>query len=201
MSKNNKEDILLDYALISLISSKIKVIIIGGGKGGYIKAKSFLQRGCSVYVLSKEFDEKFKNLRYSKNIIFINESYKKDYIKDKHIVIISTNNPELNNIIKQDCEENYKLYLMSSDFKEGLFVTPTQRDTRSISIAINTKVGSPKTSVFLAEKMIKDLSEYDDFVMYVGEVRKMVKEKANDKKLTLEIMEFLNTDDFYFFIN
>ena len=63
MPKNNKENILLDHAFISLISSKIKVLIVGGGKGGYIKAKSFLQRGCKVYVISKEFDERFEEIK------------------------------------------------------------------------------------------------------------------------------------------
>lgn len=192
MSKDNKEDISLDYAFISLISPKIRVIIIGGGNGGYIKAKSFLQKGCTVYVLSKEFDEKFKNID---DIIFIKKEYHFDYLKDKHIVIISTDDQELNDKIKNDCESLSKIYLMSSSFQDGLFITPSGTQTKNISFSLHTKVGSPKTSVFLSKKIQQDLEQYDEFVEYVGKVRRKIK----NRKLKLEIMEFLNSDDFYFF--
>lgn len=197
MFENNKEDILLDYALISLISSKIRVIVIGGGNGGYIKAKSFLKRGCNVDVLSKSFNERFEKLEG--NIKLIKDEYKKKYIEDKHIVIISTADNKLNEVIKKDCEYLSKIYLYSSEFKYGLLVTPTQRETKSVSFAVHTKAGSPKTSVFLAQKIKETLNQYDDFINYIGELRQELKTRTDNNKLKIEVMNFINTDDFYYF--
>ncbi|KNF07353.1 precorrin-2 dehydrogenase SirC [Gottschalkia purinilytica] len=195
MPKNNREDILLGYAFISLISNKTKVLIVGGGKSGFIKAKSFLDRGCNVSVLSKKFDNKFEEVKNKENIDLIKSSYEREYILDKHIIIIATDDMKLNERIKKDCDSLYKIYLTTSDFKDGLFVTPTQRCTEKTMFSIHTKSGSPKTSVFLAEKMKENLSKYDDFIEFVCDTRN----KIDNRNLKYEIMNFINTDDFYFF--
>ena len=65
MQKDNREDILseINYTSISLISSKISVGIVGGGKAGFIKAKSFCEKGCSVTVISEAFIQEFNDIR------------------------------------------------------------------------------------------------------------------------------------------
>ena len=197
MPRDNRENISLDYAFISLISSKIKVIIIGGGKSGYIKAKSFFQRGYNVTVVSKEFDEKFKSM--DKSVSFISDEYKIDYILDKHLVIIATDDRETNNTIHQDCEKHYKIYLNSGDFRDGQFITPVETKTKNISVGVHTNIGSPKTSVFLADKINYTISEYDDFVNYIGQLRKDILKTNKDRAFNLQVMNFVNSDDFYFF--
>lgn len=197
MPRDNREDILLDYAFISLIAQKIKVIIIGGGRGGYIKAKSFLQKGYNVSVVSKEFDEKFYDL--DSDICLIQDAYKTEYILNKHLVIIATDDEIINKTIKIDCENNYKIYLDSSSFKEGQFITPTEIKSDNIKVGLHTSVGSPKTSVFLGKKLKETIDEYDDFVKYIGTLRNDILKRNKDRKLNLEIMSFVNSDDFYFF--
>ena len=91
MFKNIGEDIPkrnIDYTYLSLVSSKTIIGIIGGGKVGYIKSKNFIAKGCNVEVLSLDFIEEFYNIE---NVKLIKGSYYKDFICDKHIVIISTN--------------------------------------------------------------------------------------------------------------
>lgn len=197
MSRDNREDILLDYAFISLIAQKINVIIIGGGRGGYIKAKSFLQKGYNVTVVSKEFDVKFDTLK--DDICLVKDIYKEEYILDKHLVIISTDNQAINKTIKLDCEKNYKIYLDSSSFKKGQFITPIEIKSDNIKVGLHTSVGSPKTSVFLGEKLKETIDEYDDFVKYIGTLRNGILKLDGDRTFNLEIMSFVNSDDFYFF--
>lgn len=72
---------------------------------------------------------------------------------------------------------------------------PCQRDTEFISFGINTKGGSPKTSRYLAEKVKGSLREYDSFVQYSYSLRNKIK-YVDDKD---KIMEFVSSDDFYFF--
>lgn len=197
MPRNNREDILLDYAFISLIASKINVIIIGGGRSGYIKAKSFFQRGYNVTVVSKKFSKTIKSI--DKSVQIIEDKYKLDYILDKHLVIIATDDEETNRMIKNDCERHCKIYLNATDFKDGQFVTPVETETENIKIGIHTTIGSPKTSIFLGEKINDTILEYDDFVNYIGKLRIDILKNNKDRALNLEVMNFVNSDDFYFF--
>lgn len=198
MYKDNKEDVSaskLEYIMISLISYKTNVLIVGGGRAALIKARTFSKDGCSITILSKEFIPEFKGLLDEGNLVLIKDSYNKKYILDKHIVIIAVDDEESIKNIVRDCEENYKLFLDCSNFKRGQFITPFQRQTDNIKFAIQTRRGSPKTSRFLGEKVKKLLDEYDGFVQYTCTLREKVKTLSNKE----DIMEFVCSDDFYLF--
>ena len=197
MLKNNREDILLDYSFISLIAKNISVVIIGGGRAGYIKTRSFFSKGFNVSVVSKDFDDKFKKL--NRQIELIKDGYKIKYILDKHLVIVATDNEDVNRAIKIDYEKHYKMYLNSSNFKEGKFLTPVEQKSKNIKIGIHTSLGSPKTSLYLGEKIKQTIDKYDGFVEYIGILRNDVLSKSKDRSLNLEIMNFVNSDDFYFY--
>lgn len=178
---------------ISLLPEKMRVLIIGGGRAGFIKAKSFSKKGCSVYVLSKQFIEEFKELNDMGKVVLITGNYDKIHIADKHIVIIATDDENLNEIIKNDCESSSKIYLSCEDFNGGMFITPVQRETDELNFSIHTKSGSPRTSVFIADMIEEHLKEYDEFAKYVCNLRESL--KGSDKKD--EIMRIVNTREFY----
>ncbi|WP_368488397.1 NAD(P)-dependent oxidoreductase [Clostridium sp. BJN0013] len=181
--------------LISLLSSKIKVILIGGGAAAYIKSETFAMKGCQVYILSENFIDSFDNIKDYSNVVLIKEKYDIQYIRDKHIVIIATNNRELNSIIKQHCRKLCKIYVDVTDSKGGNCIIPCHRSTENISIGVNTKGVSPVTSVFIADKLINYIKKYDDFVEFSSKVRNSISEMKYRKI----IMSFICTDDFYFF--
>lgn len=198
MPKNNGKDILserLEYTFISLLSNKISVVIIGGGKAGFIKCKSFAKKGCSVLVVSKEFNSSFEGLRNLANVELIKDVYKKSYIDNRHLVVIAVDDKADNVKIKEDCEKSYKLYLDCSNFKDGLFITPIQRQMKNLSFSIHTKEGNPKASILIADCIESKLNEYADFTEYVGVLREKVKKLDNKN----EFMNFVCTEDFMFF--
>lgn len=184
-----------EQMIISLLPSKVSILIVGGGKVGYSKSKSFLYKGCEVYILSEEFCEKFENLKNYPNIHMIRGQYDKKYIYDKHLVIIATNCEEINSTIRKDCIESFKIYIDCTKGREGNCITPCQRSTKNISFAINTKVVSPKTSVFIADVIKKQLEEYDDFVGFTAHIRNNISDIVERRK----VMDFLCSEDFYFF--
>ncbi|MCF0148004.1 MAG: NAD(P)-dependent oxidoreductase [Clostridium sp.] len=193
MCKDIREDILkesINYSCLSLISTKINVGVIGGGKVGYIKAKNFLDKNCSVEVLALDFINDFEKLE---NVNLIKNSYYKDFIIDKHIVIIATNDKALNERIKKDCDNSYKIYIYAEDYLEGIAITPVQRNLRNISFAINTNYGNPKGSLILAEKVMDVLREYDEFIGVSSLIRKSAKDIAENKS---DIINFVCSEDF-----
>lgn len=197
MSENNKKDILRDSienSYIALISSKVKVLIVGGGRAAFIKTKSFSIKGCNVVVLSKDFDETFEIFDGYSKVKLVDNEYIIDYIYDAHIVVIATNDDEINDKIRKDCDKINKLYMDCSKPEKGKFIVPCQRTSKNFSVAVNVKGKSPKTSVYIADKAKKYLENYEAFIEFTVKVRNKV--KSADKK---EIMKFICSDDFYFF--
>ncbi|WP_298842947.1 NAD(P)-dependent oxidoreductase [Clostridium sp.] len=200
MRGHNKQDFsAINYTMISLLSSKVKILIVGGGEAAFIKCRTFSKEGCYVTVVSKEFNKQFSKLQDIYNVKLIKDECKKDYIKNyidiNHIVIIATNSNIINESIKNYCDEKNKLYLNCEDFTQGLVVKPVQGDTSNMKFALHTKGGSPKTSLFMS-KIIKDkIEEYSNFIDYTCSIRNIVKRRLQKK----EIMNFVCSEDFYFF--
>lgn len=190
-------DLELEYAYISLLSNKINALVVGGGRAGFIKAKSLADKGCRVTIVSTDFICEFNQIMNLKNVEFIEGEYTVSMIADKHLIIIATNDEEVNRRIITDCENNFKLYLCCSNFRNGNFINPVQRNTDNAVFGINTKKGSPKTSVMLAEIIHKNVEYYDNYVDYVCKIREKIKGNINK----CEILNFLSTEDFIYFFN
>lgn len=201
MLKNNRENIYeerLDYSYISLLSNKINVGVIGGGKAGFIKIRHFLKTRCKVEVISIDFCEEVINLSkdFAENLTLIKSQYNHEFLKDKHLVLITTDDEKVNSMIKEYCDKNFKIYIDSSSFEDGIGVVPVQRKLKNMTFAINTNGGNPKGSVMLANKVEELLEGYDDFIKLTTEMRNKAKYFTMYKK---EIMNFISCDDFKFF--
>ena len=196
MLTNNKKDICtgrIDYSSIAFLAKKLRVGVIGAGKGGVIKAKHFLKQNSQVFILTKD---KISQEGIEKATI-INKEYDRSFILDKHIIIIAVKDEFLRNKIKEQCEEIYKIYIDASNFKEGMGVLPVQRESENLVFTLNTKGGNPKASVFISNKIKEELKKYDDFVEFTTIVRNKLKEN----KLKDEVLNFIFNDDFIFFFN
>jgi precorrin-2 dehydrogenase / sirohydrochlorin ferrochelatase len=199
MSSNIAENIShegTEYAVISLLSKKIRVLVIGGGNAGLIKTKGFAAKGCEVTVLSKDFLEQFYSLENTHNVRLISEEYSPNHLENYHVIVIAFNHKKLVENIKNYCESKGKLYLTCSDFKEGNFIVPVQGSSKSIYYSINTKEGSPRTSLYLGQKVKNCLIEYDELVEYAAVMRKKLKGTESLK----DVMSFISSDDFNFIV-
>jgi len=198
MYENNRKDIYneeIDYSYISLISNKLRVGIIGGGKAGAIKTKHFVNNKCNVYVLSRIFNEEIIELSKTSmgRLKLINEEFSYEFLKDKHLIIIALDDKSLKDKIKKYCDENCKIYIDSSNFTDGMGVVPVQRNTENITFALNTRYGNPKGAVLVSNKVEELLESYDDFIGFIGKIRNRAKKFPQYKN---EISRFIGTDDF-----
>ncbi|SFC76477.1 NAD(P)-dependent oxidoreductase [Clostridium uliginosum] len=201
MSEDNREDFHdeeVEYSFISLLSSKIKVGVIGGGRAGLLKIRHFIKTGCCVEVLSKEFNQDVIDLSKNSNdkLKLVKKNFSYDFLKDKHIVLITIDDKSIIDKITNYCEENCKIYIDSSHFINGMGVVPIQRSLKNITFALNTKGGNPKGAVLLSNKVSELLMEYDDFIGFTTRLRNRAKLLLNDKK---DIINFIGTEDFKYF--
>lgn len=180
MFEDTEKDIFLEkqeYAMISLLSNKIRVGIIGIGRAAFIKAHHFAKLGAYVLMISKD-------------------EYSYAFLHDKHIVIIAVNDEVLRNKIREDCDNFCKIYIDCSDFKKGLGVVPSQRETENIILSVNTRNGNPKGSVFLADSLAEKAKTADKYIEFTTTIRNKVRKNYSIKN---QVLEFIFSEDFRFF--
>ncbi|NLK94775.1 MAG: NAD(P)-dependent oxidoreductase [Clostridiales bacterium] len=204
MFKNNKEDLLenkIEYTSLTLLSKKLNVGVIGSGKAGLIKAKSFISKGCNVSIIDnnkKAIEKSIIILGNGNNYNIDLKPYQKDFIYDKHIIIIAVNNKKLEETIKFHCNSLSKIYINTSDFTDGLAVLPMQVETEEILISINTKGGNPKGSMYIKEIIEKDINNYNEYIGFTTTVRNIIKIFP---KIKDEVLSFIFSEDFKFFFH
>ena len=185
----------LSYAPITFFGEKLKVGVIGAGRGALIKVRNFYNKGSKIEVLALDFLEDFYKFNGDK-VKLIKGNYNKDFILDKHLIIIAIDNESIINEIKYDCEKLCKIYINSSKFKDGMGVIPVTRESKFITVAVNTKVGNPRGSVMVAESITKSLQEFDEYIRLTGEIRNCL---FLDKEIKDDLLKFINSSDCKFF--
>jgi precorrin-2 dehydrogenase/sirohydrochlorin ferrochelatase len=199
MYENIKGDIYgpVKYLPISLFSNKIRIGIIGGGRAALIKTRGFYEKGCTVELIALEFLDEFYDFSDDR-IIITKGYYNKSFIFDKHIIIITVNDSDLVEEIMKDCNNQCKIFINSSSFKDGLGVIPVGRETESLSISVNTKEGNPKAAVFAAEYAKESLKELDEYIKFTSKIRNNINASKEAKK---ELLEFIHSEDYRYFYN
>ncbi len=75
-------------------------------------------------------------------------------------------------------------------------VVPVTRESKFITVAINTKVGNPRGSVMVAESITKSLQEFDEYIRLTGKIRNSL---ILDKEIKDDLLKFINSSDCKFF--
>lgn len=201
MHGNNRKDIQdislnkIDYTYISLMSKKVRIGVIGGGKGGQIKTRHFVNNKCNVEVISKDFTQELLKLAEENEeyLTLINREFNIEFLKDKHIIVIASNDENINEIIRKYCDDNYKIYIDASDFTNGIGVVPAERSSKTMNFALNTKQGNPKGAVLMCNKIQNYISEYDDFIELTGTIRNNVKNYPEYKR---DVLSYIYSSEF-----
>ncbi|NME81938.1 NAD(P)-dependent oxidoreductase [Clostridium sp. SM-530-WT-3G] len=201
MHGNNRKDIQdislnkIDYTYISLMSKKVRIGVIGGGKGGQIKTRHFVNNKCNVEVISKDFTQELLKLAEENEeyLTLINREFNIEFLKDKHIIVIASNDENINDIIRKYCDDNYKIYIDASDFTNGIGVVPAERSSKTMNFALNTKQGNPKGAVLMCNKIQNYISEYDDFIELTGTIRNNVKNYPEYKR---DVLSYIYSSEF-----
>ncbi len=186
-----------NVAYLSLKTNNLKVLIIGGGKAGFIKLKSFTEKGASVKVVSREFCQDIINYNSKERFELSYEQYNDELINKAHIVVIATGDKKLNDKIRNDCENNFKFYIDTTEVSKSLCTMPVIGETENMTFALQTKGKSPKTTLFMKNVLKENLTEYDNYIEFTVKVRNSI--KNIDKKK--EVMNFIASKDFLYFFN
>ncbi len=164
---------------INLELNKMKITVIGGGKVAYRKTVNFLNFKKRVTVISKEFIEEFNFIADKIDMIF--DEYKEEYIKDSFIVIVATNNKQLNYKIGVYCNENGKLVNVVDNKEISNFTVPSYLKRGDFLLSISTGGNSPALSTKIKRELEKVYDEdFGEYVKLLGIARKRIIKENKD---------------------
>ncbi|CAL2091914.1 bifunctional precorrin-2 dehydrogenase/sirohydrochlorin ferrochelatase [Tenacibaculum sp. 190524A05c] len=176
---------------IFLKVKQLEVLIVGGGNVAEEKLTFLLKSSpdAKVTIVSPMFREGTIELAKTGAVTLIEDSYKTSYLNGKHMVIATTDKPEVNVQVYMDCREQQKLVNVADnppfcDFYMGGIVTKG-----NVKIAISTNGKSPTTAKRLRqffEEVIPD--KIDDLVKNLNDYRKTI--KGNFEQKVEQLNEF-----------
>ncbi|WP_299125035.1 bifunctional precorrin-2 dehydrogenase/sirohydrochlorin ferrochelatase [uncultured Winogradskyella sp.] len=163
---------------IFLKAKNLDILILGGGYVAEEKLTFLLKSSpdANVTMVSPMFREGTIKIANTGNVKRIEDVYKIDYLKDHHIVIATTDQPEVNIKIYDDCRAQSKLVNVADnppycDFYMGGIVTKG-----NVKVAISTNGKSPTTAKRLRQYFEDVIPEnIDDLVKNLNIYRKTIK--------------------------
>jgi precorrin-2 dehydrogenase/sirohydrochlorin ferrochelatase len=126
------------------------VLIAGGGRIAFRKARTLLNEGARVTVVSPEISFVPEGMEY------IRSEYRKEFIKDKLIVIAATDKKTVNRRIADDARNAGILALDASDRKNCDLMFMAYERKNGTVIAVSTEGESPGRARDIRDKLVKE---------------------------------------------
>jgi precorrin-2 dehydrogenase/sirohydrochlorin ferrochelatase len=166
----------------------LEVLIVGGGSVAQEKLEFLLKSSpdANVTMVSPMFREETIAIANSGNVKRIEDLYNSNFLDGKHIVIATTDIPEINIQVYNDCRAQSKLVNVADnppycDFYMGGIVTKG-----NVKVAISTNGKSPTTAKRLRQFFEDVIPEnIDDLVKNLNVYRKTIKGDFQQKVKTL----------------
>jgi precorrin-2 dehydrogenase/sirohydrochlorin ferrochelatase len=168
--------------------SQLNVLIVGGGNVALEKLTFLLKSSpnAKVQMVSKMFREDTIVLAKEFDVEMIEAAYNDSFLEGKHMVVATTDNVSVNELVYHDCRRRSILVNVADnppfcDFYMGGIVTKG-----NVKVAISTNGKSPTTAKRLRqffEDVIPD--NIDDLVKNLNEYRKTIKGDFEEKVETL----------------
>ena len=169
---------------IFLKAKNLNFLIVGGGFVAEEKLTFLLKSSpdAKVTMVSPMFREGTIELAKKGCVTLIEDVYQEKYLQGRHIVVATTDIPEINVQVWKDCRAQAKLVNVADnppycDFYMGGIVTKG-----NVKVAISTNGKSPTTAKRLRQFFEEVIPEnIDDFVKNLNEYRKTIKGNFEEK--------------------
>ncbi|CAM1340928.1 precorrin-2 dehydrogenase/sirohydrochlorin ferrochelatase family protein [Tenacibaculum aestuarii] len=173
---------------IFLKTASLEVLIVGGGVVAEEKLRFLLKSSpdAKVTMVAPFFREETIAIAQKGKVNRITDSYNDTYLQGKHLVIATTDVPEVNIQVYKDCRSQNKLVNVADnppycDFYMGGIVTKG-----NVKVAISTNGKSPTTAKrlrqFFEEVIPEDINQ---LVQNLNSYRKTIKGNFEQKVETL----------------
>lgn len=129
-------------------------VVIGGGTVATRKVLTLLTSSeANITVISPEISDTLKHLAQTEQIIWRKKQYECVDIEKAFLVIVATNDKELNRSIAKQCKP-HQLVNVASEAKYGNFIVPASLRRGNITISVSTDGLNPR----MAKKVCNEIA-------------------------------------------
>lgn len=128
------------------------VLVVGGGNVAVRKIKILRRTGAVIKVVASSLCTELKNMLFKSEIIWIGKKFEPMMLNTIVLVIVATNNSNLNSLIYQNAEKRHILINTVDDSNKCSFIFPAIIDRAPILIGISSSGTAPVLVRMLREK-------------------------------------------------
>ena len=169
-----------------------QALVVGGGSVGSRKARTLLDCGAVVTVVSTEAGGRLVEYARQGRIELIQRPYRSSDLDGVFLVIGATNDEALNRKISADAHRRGKLCNIADRPEACNFILPSIVNRGDLTIAVSTAGKSPAFAKYLRKRLEKGFGpEYVGFLRLMGAVRSRLLAEAHDPEAHKPIFEQL----------
>lgn len=173
------------YPVFLNIQNK-KCLVVGGGNVAWRKVCSLKEAGARVTVVSPEF---CPELEKETGIERIQRKYDTEFLKETVLVVASTDDGEVNQIVYHDAVERGILVNVVDKPEFCSFIVPSSIMRGDLCISISTGGASPALARNIREYLEKQFGdEYNEFTKLLAEMRRKIISEIKDESLRRDIL-------------
>ncbi|MGC8566686.1 MAG: precorrin-2 dehydrogenase/sirohydrochlorin ferrochelatase family protein [Caldisphaera sp.] len=199
----------MGYLPLYIDASYLKVLVIGGGSIGTRRAITFFEKGAMVTVLADRFTDELKNRQNDRLRLFettiknINDI--EDLIKRNDLIVIATNNEELNKTAYEISIKYNKLVNNAANAKQGNVVLPFRSNIwGEIEVSVTSLGASGIAARRALEKIVAILNndiELKTLFTSMKRFKEYIKKNIKDASLRYKLYFMVENDkDFEKFV-
>jgi precorrin-2 dehydrogenase/sirohydrochlorin ferrochelatase len=167
-------------------------VIVGGGKVARRKAKSLIECGATVNVISPLAEEQIKQWVSEGLLTWCEKKFSAGDLNKACIAFAATDDSEENKKVVEICNRKGIMVNVVDEPELCDFFVPSVIRRKSLAIAISTEGKSPLFAQRLRKELEQILTdEYGEFLDMLGEQREKVKQAEPDREHRKKIFEAL----------
>lgn len=157
----------------------LRCLVVGGGPVAYRKAKTLLEHGAAVTVVSPELCPEMENLARDSNVHAVLGEYNARNLRDVFLAIAATDDATVNSRVAEDARESGALVNVVDDLRSSRFIAPSYLRRGDVTIAISTGGASPALARRIRVKLEAEFGpEYAQLASLLSEVRTDLKSRG-----------------------
>jgi uroporphyrin-III C-methyltransferase/precorrin-2 dehydrogenase/sirohydrochlorin ferrochelatase len=160
---------------ITLDLAARRAVVVGGGVVGEEKARTLLEAGAVVTVISERCSEGLRELARRGELTLLHRAYLPGDLEGAFLAVAATNSPHINARIHAEADERHVLLNAVDDPEHCHFAFPAVVRRGDLQVAVSTGGRAPALARWIGKKLSRTLGpEYGDVVDVAGRVRQDV---------------------------
>ncbi|SFF96029.1 precorrin-2 dehydrogenase / sirohydrochlorin ferrochelatase [Halobacillus alkaliphilus] len=173
-----------------------KAVIIGGGKVACKRARTLIDTGAQVTIVSPHLTSELHAMAENAEVDWKKKTFQPKDIKDAYIVVIATNNELVNEQVWQSSAK-VPLVNVTGQAERGNLQFPGHIKRGRLSIAVSTGGASPKLSARMKEELEQKYNhDYEDYVDFLYTCRQYIKRSRLSSEEKQETLKKLVEEDY-----